>query len=135
MQKDAKPQQGTGSETVGDRVTLFWKYCKHKLTIPLNRYNTVAMFNLAPGYTTFMGFCTEAKVDYAAEQLNPIICLPAQMVSDDKANSDSAGNYEQPASADSGSADSKLAQDEWASPTRFDLDGNKRANAPIIIED
>jgi hypothetical protein len=134
-QKDAKPKQGTGSETVGDRVTLFWKQRKHKLTIPLSRYNNVATFNLAPGYTKFMGFCAEAEVDYAAEQLDPIICYPAQTVSDDEAEPDDDDVYEQPASADSGSASSKQAHDEWATPTNFDLDGKQQANAPIIIED
>jgi hypothetical protein len=111
-QKDAKSQQGTGSETVGDRVTLFWKQCKHQLTIPLNQYNNFATFNLAPGYTKFMSFCTESKVDYAAEQLNPIICFPAHLVSDNEADSDSTNNYEQPASADTG-----LVEDNWATPS------------------
>jgi hypothetical protein len=135
-QKDAKPQQG--SETVGDKVTLFWKQRKHKLTITFNRYNNVTTFNLAAGYTKFMAFYTEAEVDYAAEQLNPIICLPAQMVSDDdETGSDSHSNddYEQPASADSEPARTKMAQDKWATPTPFDLDGKKHADATIIIED
>jgi hypothetical protein len=82
-QNDTLPKQGTGSETVGDKVTLFWKQQTHNLTIPLNRLNNVATFNLAPGYTKFMGFCAEAEVDYAKEQDNPIICMPAQMVSND----------------------------------------------------
>jgi hypothetical protein len=111
MQKEAKPSQGTGSETVEDKITLFWRQRKHNLTIPLNRYNNVVSFNLAPGYTKFMGFCTKAEVDYAAEQLNPIICLPAQTVCDDEEDSASSDDYEQP-KADSGSANSKLEQDE-----------------------
>lgn len=83
IQWDTKPTQGTGSETVADKVTI-----KHKLTIPLN------WLNLAPEYTKFMGFCTKANIDYAKEQDDPIICLPAQAVSDDK-ESGPEDKYEQ----------------------------------------
>jgi hypothetical protein len=62
----------------------------------------VATFNLAPGYTQFMGFCAKAQVNYAEEQVNPIICLPAQAVSDN-GDSGSKNKYEQP-NADSGLA-------------------------------
>jgi hypothetical protein len=83
----------------------------------------LATLNLAPGYTQFMGFCAEANVDYAEEQNDPIICLPAQAVSDDD-DSGPKDDYMQQHTA-SGSAASKMAQDQWSTSTRFDLDGRK----------
>jgi hypothetical protein len=59
-----KDKTGTGSETLADKVTLFWGHRKHSLTIPLSKHNNVATFNSAPGYSSFLGFCAEAEVDY-----------------------------------------------------------------------
>jgi hypothetical protein len=101
-QKDTKPTQGTGSETGANKVTLFWKQRRHRLTIPLSKLGNVATFNLALGYTKFLGFCAEAEVDYAEEQNNSIICMPAQVVSnDDKGKNE--WEEEEPAKAASGS--------------------------------
>jgi hypothetical protein len=135
-QGDTKPVQGTGSETVADKVTLFWKQQKHRLTIPLSHINNVVTFNLAPGYTQFMGFCTKANVDYAEEQDNPIICLPAQAVSNDGGSgTKDEDNYTPQGNTASGSAASKVTQDQWSTSTRFNLDGRIGVNTPIIIKD
>jgi hypothetical protein len=83
-QRDTKPIQGTGSKTVTHQITLFWNQHKNKLTTPLSKINNAATYNRAPGSTKFMGFCAEADVDYATEQDYPIICLPAQAVSDEE---------------------------------------------------
>lgn len=47
MRKDKKPLSGTGSETVHNKVTLFWNQRKNRLTVPLGTSN-VATFQLAP---------------------------------------------------------------------------------------
>jgi hypothetical protein len=75
----------------------------------------MATYNLAPGYTKLMGFCAEANVDYAEEQDDPIICLPAQ-VSDDK-DSGPEDMYNPP-NDDSGLVGSKMMQDKWSMPYR-----------------
>ena len=49
-QKDRKPTAGTGSETLDDKITLFWKQWKCKLTVPLGRNDNVATFTLADGF-------------------------------------------------------------------------------------
>ena len=83
-QRDTKPIQGTGSETVANQITLFWNQRKNKLTIPLSKVNNVATYNLAHGYTKFMAFCAEAEVAYAEQQDCTIISMPAQVVSDNE---------------------------------------------------
>jgi hypothetical protein len=50
----------------------------------LGKADNVATFTLADGFKSFAAFCAEAEVDYSEEQVNPIICLPAQMVSNDE---------------------------------------------------
>jgi hypothetical protein len=52
-QKDRKPTAGTGSETLDDKITLFWKQRKYKLTLPLGRNDNVATFTLADGFKSF----------------------------------------------------------------------------------
>jgi hypothetical protein len=49
-QKDRNPTAGTGSETLDDKITLFWKQRKCKLTVPLGRNDNVATFTLADGF-------------------------------------------------------------------------------------
>jgi hypothetical protein len=49
-QKDKKPKQGTGCETLGDKVTLFWNQRKCKLTVPLGEADNVATFTMADGF-------------------------------------------------------------------------------------
>ena len=59
-QKDRKPTQGTGSTTLADQVTLFWKQHHFSKTVYLDPNTNVATFALAPGYTKYHAFCTEA---------------------------------------------------------------------------
>jgi hypothetical protein len=120
-QRDTKPIQGTESKTVANQITLLWNQLKNKPTIPLSKVNNVATYNLAPGYTKLMAFCVEAEVDYAEEQDCPIVCMPAQVVSNDE-DSGSEEDYN----------DSKKAESQ---PIHFDLDGRKVHNAPVLVED
>jgi hypothetical protein len=75
---------GTGSETNNKEVTLYWNNKKNQLTVPLDRTDNVATFHLASGYDKFSIFCEDADIDYAQEQHDPLICEPAQVVSDDE---------------------------------------------------
>jgi hypothetical protein len=62
MKKGNKPAQGTGSETVHNKVTLFWNQRKNELSVPLGTSNC-ATFQLAPGHAKFDAFRAEADVD------------------------------------------------------------------------
>jgi hypothetical protein len=77
---------GTGSETVNDKVKLFWKDRHNRLSIPLGRNNNVATFGTAPGYRKSKAFCTTAELNYEEEQVDPIIATPAEIVSNDDKN-------------------------------------------------
>jgi hypothetical protein len=79
--KDNKPSSGTGSETVHNKVTLFWNQRKNRLTVPLGTSN-VARFHLAPGHAKFSAFCAEADVDYDKEHGDQITVESLQVVSD-----------------------------------------------------
>jgi hypothetical protein len=82
---DRKPTQGTGCEMVDNKITLFWKQQKCRLTVPLGKANNVATFMLADGFKkSFAAFYAKVEVDYGKEQVKPIWCLPAQMVSNDE---------------------------------------------------
>ena len=76
--------QGTGSETLGDKVTLFWSNKRYKLTLPLCKKTNVATINSNPGYSKFNQFCTQAEIDYKCEMCNPVIASPSEVVTDDE---------------------------------------------------
>lgn len=126
MRKDKKPLSGTGSETVHNKVTLFWNQRKNRLTVPLGTSN-VATFQLAPGYAKFSAFCAEADVDYDDEQSDPITVEPSQVVSDDEDEDDIV---------ESGS---DVNEADWCQPidAQFDLNGPTTADkqTPNIVED
>jgi hypothetical protein len=84
-QNDKKPStQGTASETLDNKVTLFSNQRKYKLTIPLVKEDNVTTFQLASGYKKFSAFCAEADQNYQGEQESPIITKEAQVVSDNE---------------------------------------------------
>jgi hypothetical protein len=89
MKKGNKPVQGTGSEPVHNKVTLFWNQRKNKLSVPLGASNC-ATFKLAPGHAKFEAFCAKADVDYDDEQCHPITVESLQAVSNDKDDNDIA---------------------------------------------
>ena len=72
-----KRTKGVGSETLGDRVTLFWGNKRHKLTVPLCRKTNVATFRSAPGNSNFRAFYRTAGIDYQESMRCPIIVSPA----------------------------------------------------------
>jgi len=83
-----KDRRGTGEETTGDGVQLFWSQRTYKLNVPLGRNDNVATFRLAPGYQAFQVFCSEADMDQSNDE-NPI-AHPAQVVSDNEDNLEDA---------------------------------------------
>jgi hypothetical protein len=85
--KDNKPLSGTRSETVHNKVTLFWNQRKNRLMIPLGTRN-VATFQLAPGCAKLSAFCAKADVDYDEEQGDPITVESSQVVSEDEDEDD-----------------------------------------------
>lgn len=127
MKTNKKPILGSGSETVHNKVTLFWNQRKNKLTVPLGTSN-VATFQLAPGYAKFSAFCAEAEVNYDEEQSNPITVESSQVVSDDEEDEDDI--------VESGSDPDET---DWCRPidAQFDLNGPKTADqqTPNIVED
>ena len=72
-----KRVEGAGSETLGNKVTLFWGRRRYKLTVPLCRKTNVATFKSAPGHMSFQSFCHEAELDYNESIKDPIILQPA----------------------------------------------------------
>jgi hypothetical protein len=83
-QNDVKSIQGTGSQTVANKCTLFWEQKKYSIEIPLKRSENVATFNLSPGFTRYSAFYAEAGFSADEELESPIITHPSQMVSDDE---------------------------------------------------
>jgi hypothetical protein len=126
MKKGNKPVQGAGSETIHNKVTLFWNQRKNKLSVPLGPSNC-ATFQLAPGYAKFNAFCAEADVDYDDEQCHPITVESSQVVSND-ADDDEI--------VDSGSDTNEI---DWSQPidTNFDLNGPNNTDQPTtnIVDD
>ena len=115
---------GTGSETLKDKVTLFWNNRKYKLTVPLGKDDNVATLYTAPGFRKFESFCATAGIDYEQETANPIIATETLIVSDDDQENDSFENL------------SKEPQEEdWCQPidTTFEFQLNK-GTGPAIIE-
>jgi hypothetical protein len=52
----------TVSETVHDKITLFWKEQKFIQTVPLGSNDNVATFTtLVDGYKSFEAFCAEVS--------------------------------------------------------------------------
>ena len=64
---------GTGETTTAYKSVLFWNSWKDQLSVPIAKNNNVATFHLAPGFQKFDQFCTECKIDYDEEQVNPAV--------------------------------------------------------------
>jgi hypothetical protein len=126
-EKGQKPISGTGSETVHNKVTLFWNQRKNRPTVPLGTSN-VATFQLAPGYAKFRAICPEAEVDYDDEQNNPVTVASSQVVSDDEDDEDDI--------VESGS---DIDATDWCHPidAQFDFNDPNTTDqqTPNIVED
>jgi hypothetical protein len=139
-QRDRKPIQGTGSETLDNKVTLFWNQRKCRRTVHLGKADNVATFLLADGFERFTAFCAKAEVDYKNEQVDPVICMPAQMVSDDEQSDDETetegdNKREDTYTHKAGRSSNEGNTDEWINTVDFELDGPEGISRPIIIED
>jgi hypothetical protein len=135
-QKDGKPMAGTGSETLGDKITLFWKQRRCKLTVLLDRNDNVATFTLADGFKSFEAFCAEAEVDYKQEQAGPTIAIPAQTVSNDEESHDDEVEGDGPSIDNERRPSNNEEEDsQWPHTVDFDLDGATGKSKPIIVED
>ena len=109
-------KNGTGTETLHDKVTLFWNGRKNKLTIPLGKQDNVATFHTAPGFRKFEAFCATAEINYAEEQINPIIAHETLVVTDDD---------EDESAKDSSNSTSKEPQrEDWCKPAEMEFDFN-----------
>jgi hypothetical protein len=75
-----------------------------------------------------LAFCAEADIDLAAGQDFPIICQPANKVSDDE--EDFANKY-----ANDRTLNSSDNEEISLMRTTFKLDGPKGRDAPVIVED
>jgi hypothetical protein len=134
-QKDRKPTAGTGSETLDDKITPFWKQRKCKLTVPLGRNDNVATFSLADGLKSFEAFCAEVEVDYQQEQADPIIAIPAQTVSNDKESDDDEVEEDDPSIKNERSPSNEEEDSQWPHTVDFDLGWATGKSRPIIVED
>ena len=81
-QKERKRTQGTGSTTLADRVTLFCHQHHFYKTVYLDSTTNVATFSLAPGYTNYHAFCTEACLQ--DEEITNPMSMDTNVFSDDE---------------------------------------------------
>ena len=71
--KSKDKRSGTGEETTGNRIRLFWDDRKFCRTVPLDKEsNNVATFRLSPGYQHFAAYCAETGMDPDEYDNNPI---------------------------------------------------------------
>ena len=82
--RNRKRVNGAGSETLSDKVTLFWDNRRYKLTIPLCKRTNVATLRSAPSNKSFTAFCQSAEIDYDESIKDPIIIKPATEIKYDE---------------------------------------------------
>ena len=66
--------RGTCSQTTSTDVTLYWNQRQSQLTVPLSHESNVATFFLAPGFSRYYSFCSEADVDNHHDLTCPLVC-------------------------------------------------------------
>ena len=115
---------GTGSETLHDKVTLFWNNRQNTLTVPLGKDDNVATLYTAPGFRNFESFCATAGMDDEYDRDHPIIASETLIVSDDDQENGSFDNLS-----------NEPQKEDWCQPigTTFEFDLNK-GTGPAIIE-
>jgi hypothetical protein len=74
-----------GEYTNGRECVLFWGGGKHKMRIPVGKWDNVATFSLASGFDKFRAFCCEANLD---ETTRNVIAIPTGFVSEDDKDDD-----------------------------------------------
>jgi hypothetical protein len=136
---ERKETNSRDREALDNKVTLFWNQRKCKQTAHLGKADNVATFSLADGSERSTAFCAEAEVDYNNKQVNPFICLPAQMVSDNDKSDDELENEEygteDTSAHKAGRSSNEKNADEWINTVDFELDGPTGKSTPMIIED
>jgi hypothetical protein len=117
---------GTGSETLHDKVTLFWNGHKNKLTIPLGKDDNVATMQTAPGFRKFEAFCPTAGFG-VDDHNNPIVASETLIVTDDEEANDLFDKQ----------LSKEPQKDEWCQPidTEFEFDLNAKKRAKIIDDE
>ena len=111
--------KGTGCETLGDTVTLFWSDKRYKLTVPLCRKTNVATISSTPGYSRFKIFCQQAEIDYEDTIKDPIIAEPSEAATD-------GDNHYVPNKNDRYESDDRIWLED-KSNKYFDLQAKKKA--------
>ena len=93
---------------------------------------------MALRYDNYKAFCTTSEIDHKEEWEDPIIAVPAQMVSDDKGEGDEINHH--PDDADLEGVESEVDDLLWcqAVDTPFDTKGesinNNQGLRLVIIE-
>ena len=120
-----KDSAGTGSETLAKTCTLFWKQRQHKRTIPLSVDSNVATINLAPGFSKYHAFCTEAEIP--DDEVEDPITFESNVVSDDEEDDsdDEQSTFEE----------ENLPYVGIHTDFDLDLDGQSPENQPSIVQD
>ena len=117
-------QNGIGSNTYHDRVTIYWNNKRSQLTVPINKDNNVATLRSAPGYSKFKLFCEQAKINYEDECNNPMVCHPTEITDDDEEESDISETVDW------------VVQTHEPKEVQFDIDGRSEGVKKILsIED
>jgi hypothetical protein len=84
---------GTSTETLNNKVTLFWNGRKNKLTIPLGKDDNVTTMHSAQGFRKYGAFCTTTGLESAPDDYaNPIVAEETLIVTDDEDANDSFNN-------------------------------------------
>ena len=124
-QKDQKPTQGTGITTLADRVTLVWHQRHFSKTVYLDAKTNVATFSLAPGYTKYHAFCTEACL--LDEEITNSMSMDTNEVSNDETGKESD-------TEDVQSIGDDVPYDP--TPREFDIDTTDLpGTAPVVVQD
>lgn len=141
-------RQGTGETTTYDNCRLFWDRKKYSLDVPIGKTDNVATFYLAPGFKRFQLFCQQCNLDYDQLEEEPVVALPAGVVSDtedelddddDDVNPPDPTTTTTPTSfwsrlttkiTKKGTKSQKTGKDPHARNTDFGLDGQTTSNAP-----
>ena len=124
-QKDQKLTQGIGSTTLDDQVTLFWHQRQFSKTVYLDPNTNVATFALAPGYTKYYAFCTEASLQ--DEEINDPMPMETNVVRNDETGNESDTEDAQ-----------RIGNDVTYDPTprEFDMDTPKLPGiSTVVVQD
>jgi hypothetical protein len=122
--------KGTGCDTNGEEITLYWKLKQYKRTIHLDPDGiNIATIHTAPGFSRFNAFTAQL----GEENTDNLYTYDANLVSDteDQDNQDKS-------QSDSDNDDSSvlLSQSrEHPLVTDLNLEGPKDATTPTVIED